>query len=608
MTDIVELKRTLAARAQAAAEHLLPAGRREGQEWRAGSVAGEEGRSLGVHLGGAKAGVWSDFSTGQGGDLIDLWMAVRGLDLCAALDDIRRWLGVSRPQLRHPKPSQWKRPAPVKGAVPQRRALEYLREDRNLPMNVLLAYKIGEDDRQAIVFPFEHPDGRLAMAKRRDSLDGAKPVPTESGCEPILFGWQAIPGTARTVVLTEGEIDALSWAAYGYPALSVPYGGGGGGKQKWIESEYDRLDRFERLYLALDMDGPGEEAAAEIANRLGRHRCLRVKMPRKDANACLVEGVPQADMDRAIAEATWFEVAGLRLPRDFAEKVTTLFWPREGEHVGYRTPYGKLGERLLFRPGELTIWTGDSGAGKTQLLSDCTVDWIRQGARICLSSLEMHPAFTLKRLCKQIIGTDRPTEPAINAALEWASGGLLIYELTGKQKLDELLAVFDYARSRWGCDLFVIDSLMRLGIAGDDYNSQEAVVFRLVDWAMANAVHVHLVAHAKKGERERGVPGIEDIKGAMELGANAFNIIAIWRNRKFEDAVAKLGAAGDCAGAERLCQSKPGVVLNVAKQRNGDFEGKIGLWFDQKTYRYRSSGDPASWRRTYLPGDLDAAA
>jgi len=134
------------------------------------------------------------------------------------------------------------------------------------------------------------------------------------------------------------------------------------------------------------------------------------------------------------------------------------------------------------------------------------------------------------------------------------------------------------------------------------------VIFRIVDWAMATGVHVHLVAHSKKGERDRGSPGIEDIKGTMELGANAFNIVSVWRNRKFEDEVAKLKAAGDVEGAARLRDSKPGVILNVAKQRNGDFEGKIGLWFDQQTYRYRSSADEATWRRTYLPEDWNAAA
>jgi hypothetical protein len=49
-------------------------------------------------------------------------------------------------------------------------------------------------------------------------------------------------------------------------------------------------------------------------------------------------------------------------------------------------------------------------------------------------------------------------------------------------------AIFD-ERPRWGCDPFSIDSLMRLGVAGDDYSTQEAVIFRIVDWATANAVH-----------------------------------------------------------------------------------------------------------------------
>ncbi len=150
--------------------------------------------------------------------------------------------------------------------------------------------------------------------------------------------------------------------------------------------------------------------------------------------------------------------------------------------------------------------------------------------------------------------------------------------------------MFEYARCRYGCDQFSIDSLMRLGVAGDDYNTQEQVIFQLVEWTMASNVHVHLVAHSKKGERDRGSPETGDIKGAMEIGANAFNILSIWRDRKFEEQVQGLRESGAGEEARKLFESKPGVVLNVAKQRNGDFEGKVGLWFDQATYRYRSRG------------------
>lgn len=597
MADIVEIKRQLADRVGAVASHLLPAGRKEGHEWRIGSVDGEAGRSLGVHLSGAKAGVWCDFNSGEGGDLLDLWMKVRVVTLTEALAEASAWLGLEAPKIHRPAQRVYKRPPMPKCTAPIDKALAYLVEDRNIPAATVEAFKVGERD-DSIVFPFYLPGGELALVKTRKAQDGASPTPTAKDCEPVLFGWQAMPSNAREVVITEGEIDALSWHAYGFSAMSVPFGGGGGAKQQWIENDYDRLARFEKIYIATDMDGPGEEAAREIAGRLGLHRCLRVAMPHKDGNACLVEGVPREAMAQCLRDARHFDVPSLRKPSDFAASVVNLFWPTEGVRVGYRTPYAALGDDLLFRPAEVTIWTGEAGHGKSQILSDCAVDWVRQGSRLALSSLEMVPAQSLKRMCKQVVGTDRPTQEAIAAALTWLDRGLIVYELTGKQKVDALLEVFNYARARYGCDQFIIDSLMRLGIAGDDYNGQEAVIFRIVDWAVSNAVHVHLVAHSRKGERERRAPGIEDIKGAMELGGNAFNVLSVWRDRQREDVVNKATTEQE---RRELYAEKPGVLLNVAKQRNGDFEGKVGLWFDQATYRYRSAKDPETWRRQYLP-------
>lgn len=599
MADILTVKRMLADRARSVAEYLLPNGRMDGPEWRCGSVNGEKGNSLCVRVTGDRQGVWSDFANPEhGGDLIDLWCATKSLSLTEALDDIRAWLGVERPSYTRPAEKTYDRPAKPKCKTPVAKVLAYLTEDRNIPDEIVSRYQIGEDG-DRIVFPFKLPDGTLALAKVRDAVDGASPKPTARNCEPVLFGWQAMPADAREVVITEGEIDAMSWAAYGYPALSVPFGGGGGNKQQWIESEYDRLDRFERIYLALDMDGPGDEAVAEIVERLGRARCFRVAMPRKDGNACLVDGVSQEEMDRCIAEAQSMDPEGLKRPAEYSADVVMLFWPRPGQHVGYQTPYDKLHDKLHFRPAEVTLWTGDSGDGKSQILSDCTPKWIQDGARVCLSSLEMKPSQTLKRMVKQIVGTDRPTEQIIGASLEWASKGLLLYELVGKAKVDLLLETFDYARSKYGCDMFVIDSLMRLGIKSDDYNSQEEVIYRLVDWTIARNVHTHIVAHAKKGERDRGAPNTQDIKGAMEIGANAFNILSVWRNRKLED---QIQAAKTEEERDEIAK-KPGVILNVAKQRNGDFEGKVGLWFDQETYRYRCTQFNGAVGRRYLPAD-----
>jgi len=596
VTDISTISRMLADRAQSVAEHLLPGGRKEGAEWRAGSTSGGKGDSLGVHLSGAKAGVWSDFATGEGGaDLLDLWQAVKGCTLVEALDEARNWLGMSRPSPeRDPRPSYTRPPKP-KCTQPTPAVLDYLRQVRNLPDAVLEKYKIAANGDE-IIFPFLLPGGELALAKARKAVDGSAPKPTAANCEPILFGWHAIPDDARTVIITEGEIDALSWAAYGYPAMSVPFGGGKGAKQKWIENDYDRLDRFEKIYLSLDMDPVGEEAAEEIASRLGRHRCLRVELPLKDANDCLVEGYSAEQMAGFIENAASLDPEGLHRPSAYADRVEKLFWPEPGVRLGYSTPYGKLNGKLWFRPGDMTLWTGASGAGKSQVICDCIPQWIKEGGRTCVASFEMPPAQTLRRLVKQAGNVDRPTQSYLRRTLAFLDEGLLIYEKVGKSGVGPLLEIFDYARAKYGCDVFVVDSLLRLGIASDDYAGQEKAVFALVDWTVKHGVHTHLVAHARKGERGGGPPEIEDVKGASEIGANAANILSFWRNRDHEDRLAKAKTEAERAELDE----KPGVVMNVAKQRHGDFEGKIGLWFDQKTYRYHSSHDRGLWGRRYF--------
>jgi len=145
---------------------------------------------------------------------------------------------------------------------------------------------------------------------------------------------------------------------------------------------------------------------------------------------------------------------------------------------------------------------------------------------------------------------------------------------------------------------------MRLGVGSEDYEGQEKAVFQVVSWAIEKGVHVHMVAHSRKADRAAGnaVPDAEDVKGTSEIASNAANIIGIWRNRKLEDDLRQAteeAARGVAAAEVKLTElaEKPPVLVNVAKQRNGDWEGKFGLWFNQETYQYRSSYDDRHGRK-----------
>lgn len=108
--DAGEISRMLAAQIRTLAPELLPSGRREGHEWRVGSLAGERGQSLGVHLSGSRAGVWCDFSSGERGDALGLVAAVLFAgDIGAALQWSRAWLGL----VATPAPDTRRRAPPV---------------------------------------------------------------------------------------------------------------------------------------------------------------------------------------------------------------------------------------------------------------------------------------------------------------------------------------------------------------------------------------------------------------------------------------------------------------------------------------------------------------
>lgn len=95
MIDVSTIADMLASRIEPLCCHLLPNGTRDGVEWRVGSLAGERGKSMAVRIKGSKPGVWSDFSSGEAGDALDLVAGVlfRG-DKAEAIKWAKSWLGI----------------------------------------------------------------------------------------------------------------------------------------------------------------------------------------------------------------------------------------------------------------------------------------------------------------------------------------------------------------------------------------------------------------------------------------------------------------------------------------------------------------------------------
>jgi Toprim domain len=116
-TQISDLARRLAERAEVVCRHYLSNGRRSGNYWLVGDINNTPGRSLFVRLTGRQsgrgvAGKWTDSATGQHGDLLDVIQLSRGLAFSDAAEEARRFLSLP-PPAPDPVSTVRRRPAPV---------------------------------------------------------------------------------------------------------------------------------------------------------------------------------------------------------------------------------------------------------------------------------------------------------------------------------------------------------------------------------------------------------------------------------------------------------------------------------------------------------------
>ena len=95
--DVEVLKQRLHSHLTPTLIHLFPYGKIQQPHFVIGNVQGDAGESLKIELHGPKIGMWHDFATREGGDILSLWGAVKGFDTCHQFPEIIRsvheWLG-----------------------------------------------------------------------------------------------------------------------------------------------------------------------------------------------------------------------------------------------------------------------------------------------------------------------------------------------------------------------------------------------------------------------------------------------------------------------------------------------------------------------------------
>lgn len=280
--------------------------------------------------------------------------------------------------------------------------------------------------------------------------------------------------------------------------------------------------------------------------------------------------------------------ADVRPASEFADALIEHLYTESEEPAGVATPWHSVVNELRFRPGEVTLWGGVNGHGKSAVLGYAMLHAMGVGERACIASLEMRPIATMERLARQAACAEKPAPEYIKGFGRWTNDRLWLYNHVGTVQRDRMIAVARYCRSELGIDHMVIDSLLKCGIAPDDYAGQKNFVDQLCALARDTDLHIHLVHHARKTEKETNVPDKFDLKGAGEITDLVDNVLIVHRNKLKEAKLRKEGLSDEERAA---VEAQSDTLLICAKQRHYTWEGNVKLWFDAGSLQFRDQRD-----------------
>ena len=265
---------------------------------------------------------------------------------------------------------------------------------------------LPDDNGDILCFPFIR-NGKEVGAKYRgpkkvfwQKKDGRKQFFNAD----VLSDSQLQNGQA-SLVIVEGEMDALAVASAGYPfVVSVPDGAPpprdadgklihvpegtadidpqSDTKFSFLLADWDDLSGVKKIIIAVDSDEAGQRLAAELVRRLDRVRCLFVVYPEtcKDLNEVLEKHGP-AKVHDILNRAKPYPVDGLFKASDF---------PPTGKLETYSTGWHGLNDYLRPYTGAFMVVGGFPSHGKsTWSLQFCANMAALHGWNIAIASFEM---------------------------------------------------------------------------------------------------------------------------------------------------------------------------------------------------------------------------
>jgi len=260
----------------------------------------------------------------------------------------------------------------------------------------------------------------------------------------------------------------------------------------------------------------------------------------------------------------------------------------------------KLDRKIMgWTLGDVTIFSGLSGSGKTTFLDFFALNAVQRGYKVAVFSGELQDfrfqawinqmaagkAFVVQKAgYDNVYYAPRHISEKVN---EWLSGKLFLYNNSYGSRWSQLFPDIRDCVDNNGVQLVMVDNLMTLNLdsfEGDKNEKQSMYINEIKEYAKRKNIHVILVCHPRK-EQSFQLLRKESISGTADLTNLCDNLII--SHRVGNDFIKR---AKDFFGEETVTELMGyDIVLEVAKNRSiGVVDYLIGLYYEPETRRIKN--------------------
>lgn len=354
--------------------------------------------------------------------------------------------------------------------------------------------------------------------------------------------------------ITEGEPDCLTLIEAGIKnAMSIPNGAPPLNTNlnkydfSYLESLQEIMPDYEKVFLVMDNDEPGERLRDELARRLGIEICHKAVYPEdcKDINEVL-QKYGKETVVRIIENCEAYPIKGKYNVKQLWKQVINLY--ENGYDSGLSIGWRNVEKLYNIKRQQITVITGIPSAGKSAFMDNIIINLAKQHEfKSAIFSPENYPFERhIASLSEIYIGKsfDKNNENCVEyddifPALEWLHSHFcfLMPEDDDNCTIDDILRLARAAVFRDGIDGLLIDPWNEIEhnrgfLSETEYVSK--MLTKVRKFSRLNNIHIWIVAHPTKLPKNKDgdypIPTPYDISGSANWRNKADNCLCVHRD------------------------------------------------------------------------------